>query len=86
MFGMDAPDLVLLVIGGYLAVITLIRLMHRRRQVMIDNLSRDIEIEKQRLQEEREIEKQRQAREEMEQRQSERLQKRMRKREEQNAT
>lgn len=78
MFGMDASDVVLLAVGGYLAVITLVRLMHRRREAMIENLSREIEIEKERLKAERKKEKQRQAREEVEQHHREHLEKRMR--------
>lgn len=82
MFGMDASDVVLLVVGGYLAVITLVQLMHRRREAMIENISRDVEIEKERLKEERKLERQQQAREEMEQRHREQLEKRQRDREE----
>ncbi len=67
MFEMSTLDLVLLAVAGYLAIITLVRLMRRRREGIIDDLTRQVEIEQQRLKEERKKEKRRQAREQMEQ-------------------
>lgn len=81
MFGMDAWDAVLFAAGGYLAVITLVRLMHRRRDVIIEDLSREVELETERLKEERKKQRRREAREKMEQHQREQFEKRMRERE-----
>ncbi|MBP86746.1 MAG: hypothetical protein CMJ64_08525 [Planctomycetaceae bacterium] len=80
MFGMDVWDAVLLAAGGHLAVITLVRLMHRRRDLIIEDLSREVELEKERLQEERKKQHRREARGKMEQHQREQFEKRMRER------
>jgi hypothetical protein len=81
MFGMDAWDTVLLAAGGYLAVITLVRLMRRRRDVIIEDLSREVELAKERLKDERKKERRREAREKMAQHQREQFEERMRDRE-----
>lgn len=84
MIGMDASDAVLLAAGGYLAVITLVRLMHRRRDAIIENLSREVELEHERLKEERKKEERQLEREEK-QREREQFAQRMRGREEREA-
>ncbi len=66
MFEMSTLDLVLLAVGGYLAVITLVRLMQRRREGIIKDLTREVELEQERLKEERKKEKRRKMREQIE--------------------
>ena len=67
MFGMDAWDAVLLAAGGYLAVITLVRMMSRRRDAILEDLSREVELAKERSKEQKKIERRREARQKMEQ-------------------
>ena len=69
MFGMDAWDAVLVAAGGYLAVITLVRLMQRRRDAIIEDLSREVELAKERTKRERKLKRRREAREKMQQHQ-----------------
>jgi len=45
---MDGWDLTLLVVAGYVAVVTLVRLMARRRDQMLDEFRRKLRKEKQR--------------------------------------
>ena len=45
---MDGWDLTLLVVAGYVAVVTLVRLMTRRRDQMLDEFRRKLKREKQR--------------------------------------
>ena len=45
---MDGWDLTLLVVAGYVAVVTLVRLMARRRDQMLDEFRRKLKKEKQR--------------------------------------
>jgi hypothetical protein len=72
MFEMSALDLILLGIAAYLAVITLVRLMRRRREGIIEDLTKEVELEQQRLKEERKKEKRRKMREQIEQQQRQR--------------
>ena len=67
MFEMSALDVVLLAVAGYLAVITLVRLMRRRREGIIEDLTKQIELEQQRLKEDRKKEKRRLMQEQMKQ-------------------
>ena len=48
MGSMDGWDLTLLVVAGYVAVVTLVRLMARRRDQMLDEFRRKLRKEKQR--------------------------------------
>ena len=63
MFDMSALDWLLLAIGCYLAVIMLVRLMQYRREGVIQELSDQVEFEKQRILEEKKQEKRKQLRE-----------------------
>jgi len=81
MFGMDAWDAVLLAAGGYLAVITLIRLMHRRRDAIIEELGREVEFAKERSKKEQKLQRRREAREKMMQHQRRQIEDRKRDRE-----
>lgn len=72
MFEMSALDLILLGIAAYLAVITLVRLMRRRREGIIEDLTKEVELEQQRLKEERKKEKRRKMREQIVQQQRQR--------------
>jgi hypothetical protein len=45
---MDGWDLTLLVVAGYLAVVTLVRLMAHRRDQMLDEFRRELKKEKHR--------------------------------------
>jgi hypothetical protein len=47
---MDGWDLTLLVVAGYVAVVTLVRLMARRRDQMLDEFRRKLKKEKHRKQ------------------------------------
>ncbi|MCA9119477.1 MAG: hypothetical protein H6822_05440 [Planctomycetaceae bacterium] len=69
MFEMSTLDLILLAAATYLAVITLVRLMQRRREGIIKDLTEEVELEQQRLKEERKKEKRRKMREQIEQQQ-----------------
>ena len=69
MIEMSTLDLLLLATAAYLAVITLVRLMRRRREGIIKDLTKEVELEQQRLKEERKKEKRRKMREQMEQQQ-----------------
>ncbi|HRX78551.1 MAG TPA: hypothetical protein P5307_05785 [Pirellulaceae bacterium] len=69
---MSALDLILLGIAAYLAVITLVRMMRRRREGIIEDLTKEVELEQQRLKEERKKEKRRKMREQIEQQQRQR--------------
>ncbi len=46
MGSMDGWDVALLVVAGYVAVVTLVRLMVRRRDQMLDEFRRDVAKEK----------------------------------------
>jgi len=81
MFGMDAWDAVLLAAGGYLAVITLIRLMHRRRDAIIEELGREVEFAQERSKKEQKLQRRREAREKMMQHQRRQIEDRKRDRE-----
>ncbi|MCA9141823.1 MAG: hypothetical protein H6823_25460 [Planctomycetaceae bacterium] len=72
MIEMSALDLILLGIAAYLAVITLVRMMRRRREGIIEDLTKEVELEQQRLKEERKKEKRRKMREQIEQQQRQR--------------
>ena len=76
MFGMDALDVMLLVAASYVAVLTLVRLMQRRRDGVIDNLSQEVELEKQRLKKERKKQRLQEMRERAAQQHAERMKKR----------
>jgi flagellar biosynthesis/type III secretory pathway M-ring protein FliF/YscJ len=76
MFGMDALEVMVLAAAIYVAVLTLVRLMHRRRAGIIDDLTEEVELERQRLKEERKQERRRRMREELERQQKERLEER----------
>ena len=67
MMGMDVWDLMLLAAGGYVALITLVRLMQRRQDVIIDELTEQVALEQRRLKAERKKEKRKQLREQMQQ-------------------
>ncbi len=55
MGNMDGWDVALLVVAGYVALVTLVRLMIRRRNQMLDEFRRELKKEKRRKQaEERE--------------------------------
>jgi hypothetical protein len=72
MFEMSTLDLLLLATATYFAVITLVRLMRRRRERIIEDLTKQVELEQERLKEERKKEKRRKMREQMEQQQQRR--------------
>jgi hypothetical protein len=72
MFEMSRLDLLLLAVTSYLAVITLVRLMRRRREGIIKDLTKEVELEQKRLKEERKIEERQKLREQMEQQQRQR--------------
>lgn len=67
MFKLSVLDLLLLAAATYLAVISLVRLMQRRREGVIKDLTKEVELEQQRLQAERKKEKRRKMREQTEQ-------------------
>lgn len=48
MGSMDGWDLVLFVVAGYLAAVTLVRLMIRRRDQMLDEFRKEVEQQKRR--------------------------------------
>jgi Flp pilus assembly protein TadB len=62
-------DLLLLATAIYLAVITLVRLMRRRRERIIKDLTEEVELERERLKVERKKEKRRKIRKQMEEQQ-----------------
>ncbi len=72
MFGMSTLDLILLAAATYLAVITLVQLMRRRREGIIEELTREVEAEQERLKLEKKKEKRRKRREQLEQQKSQR--------------
>ena len=72
MFEMSTLELLLLAAATYLAVITLVRLMRSRRESIIEELSKEVELEKQRLKAEKKKEKRRKMREQLEQQQRQR--------------
>ncbi len=48
MGNMDSWDLTLMVVAAYLAIVALVRLMHRRRNQVIEKLRQEAETEKRR--------------------------------------
>ena len=56
---MDSWDVTLLIVAGYLAIVTLVRLMARRRNQVFEELRRQAEVEK-RKQLQSDLQKQRQ--------------------------
>ena len=72
MFEMSALDLLLLAAVTYLAVITLVRLMRRRREGIIEELTKEVEVEQRRVKKVEKKEKQRKIREQREQQQRQR--------------
>ena len=72
MFEMSTLDLLLLAVTSYLAVMTLVRLMRRRREGIIKDLTKEVELEQKRLKEERKIEERQKMREQLEQQQRQR--------------
>ncbi|MFV1981510.1 MAG: hypothetical protein ACC655_10185 [Rhodothermia bacterium] len=62
MYGLDAWDAALLAMGGYVSVITLVRMMRRRREGLVDDLMEQVKVEKKRLQEKKRREGRAQAR------------------------
>lgn len=66
MFGMSTLDLVLLTAATYLAVMTLVRLMRRRREGIIEELSKEAELAQERLKQEKKKEKRRKMLEQLE--------------------
>ena len=72
MFEMNALDLLLLAAVTYLAVITLVRLMRRRREGIIEELTKEVEVEQRRVKKVEKKEKQRKIREQREQQQRQR--------------
>ncbi|MEO8495913.1 MAG: hypothetical protein ABI614_12635 [Planctomycetota bacterium] len=72
MFEMSTLELLLLAGATYLAVITLVRLMRRRREGIIQELTREVEVEQERLKKEKKKEKRRKLREQLEQQQRQR--------------
>jgi hypothetical protein len=50
MFGMDTWDLALMAVAAYISIMTLVRMIRRRRQALVDDLIEQVEIEKQRQQ------------------------------------
>lgn len=53
MLGMDTWDIALLCVAAYVAIITLVRLMRRHRDVLLERLHSDLEQEHHRLKKER---------------------------------
>jgi len=49
MVSMDAWDLALMALASYVAVMTLVRMMHRRRDTILEVLSEQIEAERERI-------------------------------------
>lgn len=72
MIGMNSLELLLLGVATYLAVITLVRLMRRRQEGIIEELTQEVEAEQARLKEEKKREKRRKMREQLEQQQRQR--------------
>ena len=72
MFEMSTLDWLLLAVTAYLAVISLVRLMRRRREGIIKDLTKEVELEQLRLKQERKREKRRKLREQIEQQQQRR--------------
>lgn len=66
MWGMDAWDIALLVAAGYVAVVTLVRLMRARRDTVIDELVAEAEEEQERKKQKERRERRRQLREQLE--------------------
>lgn len=73
---MSTFDFVLLAVATYLAVITLVQLMRRRREGIIKDLTKEVELEQERIREEKKKEKRRQRREEMKLQQEQQRQRR----------
>jgi hypothetical protein len=48
MLGMDGWDVLIIAAAGYIAVMTLVRMMNRRRDSLIDDLSRQATAEQER--------------------------------------
>ncbi|HUG70427.1 MAG TPA: hypothetical protein VMM76_21940 [Pirellulaceae bacterium] len=72
MLEMSTLDLLLFAATAYLAVITLVRLMRRRRESIINDLAKELELEQKRLKKKRKNEKRHKMREQMEQQQRQR--------------
>ena len=72
MFEMSTLDVLLLAAVTYLAVITLVRLMRRRQEGIIEELTKEVEVEQQRLNREKKKEKRQKMREQLEQQQRQR--------------
>ena len=72
MFEMSTLELLLLAVATYLAVITLVRLMRRRREGIIEELTKEVEAEQERLKREKKQEKRRKMREQLEEQQRQR--------------
>ena len=56
MNGLDAWDLAILAVAAYISVVTLVRMMRRRREGLVDNLMEQVKVEKQKLAEKNERE------------------------------
>ena len=72
MFELSTLELLLLAAATYLAIITLVRLMRSRREAIIEELTKEVEAEQERLKKEKKKESRRKRREQLEQQQRQR--------------
>lgn len=68
---MNIWEIALLGAAAYVAIVTLVRMMRRHRDTLIDELTQEAEAEQQRLRAEERIEKRRKMREEIRQQEAE---------------
>lgn len=68
MLSMDGFDYLLLAAVSYMAIVTLVRLMRQRRERLIDELTAQVEVERQRVQAEEERARREQIRQQAQQR------------------
>ena len=57
MFGLDGWDIAIIAVAAYISVTALVRLMHRRRDALVDDIGRQVETEVQRRREQKKQQK-----------------------------
>jgi len=67
LFGLDAWDVALMALAAYISVVTLFRMMHRRREKLVDDLMVQVKIEEKKLQEKKKREMRAKVRDQMRQ-------------------
>ena len=67
MVGMDAWDMALLALASYVAIMALVRMMHRRKDAIVDELTEQIDAQRERLRVEQKKERRRKLRDQAKQ-------------------